>query len=74
MPGTEQANRAEISIVSGTLHLDVYKVRSDNSFAPVYNANLSAPQKTVIRVENATYHFNFSGTGYYTVEYRGGML
>lgn len=74
VPGTEQANRAEISIVSGTLKVDAFKQMGDNSFTSVYSASLSAPQKTVIRVEYTTYIFNFSGTGYYTVEYRGGML
>lgn len=55
VPGTEQANRAEISIVSGTLKVDAFKQMGDNSFTTVYSASLSAPQKTVIRVEHTTY-------------------
>lgn len=64
VPGTEQANRAEISIVSGTLKVDAFKQMGDNSFTTVYSASLSAPQKTVIRVEHTTYIPVFSSMNY----------
>ena len=73
VPGTEQANRAEISILSGALTVNVLK-ETGGTTNKVYSAHLTAPQKTVVRVENANYLFQFTGTGSCTVEYRGGML
>ena len=73
VPGTVQANRAEIIVLSGELTVNVLK-ETNGTTSKVYSATLTAPQKTVVRVENANYLFQFTGTGSCTVEYRGGML
>ena len=73
VPGTEQVNRAEISILRGELTVTVYRYIG-SSGSKVYSATLAAPQKTVIKVDKSRYVFQFTGTGYYTIEYRGGLL
>ena len=73
VPGTDQVNRAEISILRGELTVTVYRYVG-SSGSKVYSATLTAPQKTVIKVDNSRYVFQFTGTGYYTIEYRGGLL
>ena len=62
-----------IIILSGSFDVIVDK-ESDGAVSRVYKANMTAPQRTVIRVDNNYYHFKFTGTGYYTIEYRGGLL
>ena len=73
IPGTDQVNRAEISILRGELTVTVYRYVG-SSGSKVYSATLTAPQKTAIKISNSKYVFQFIGTGYYTIEYRGGLL
>lgn len=73
VPGTDQVNRAEISILRGELTVTVCRYVG-SSGSKVYSATLTAPQKTVVKIDNNKYVFQFTGTGYYTIEYRGGLL
>lgn len=77
VPGTAQANRAEICALSGTLKVAVYTsvhLAAGIAWDKVYETTLTAPQKAVVRIENQQYQFTFSGKGSYSLAYRGGML